>query len=108
MNNDATTFADWGPVADSQFVIADPFEIMTNQFPSKNVEEMFLSVALFIGANNKKGLSIGGKLYSKFSFGEVYRRIYGRKFSFTATRKRSCKTGFPNVYPTIYLPKLKF
>ena len=32
------------------------------------------------------------KLYSKFSFGDVYRRIYGRKFSFTATRKRSRKT----------------
>ena len=30
--------------------------------------------------------------YSKFSFGEVYRRIYGRKFSLTATRKRSRKT----------------
>ena len=28
----------------------------------------------------------------KFSFGEVYRRIYGRKFSFTATRERSRKT----------------
>ena len=27
-------------------------------------------------------------LYSKFSFGEVYRRIYGRKFSLTATRDR--------------------
>ena len=31
-------------------------------------------------------------LYSKFLFGEVYRRIYGRKFSFTATRERSRKT----------------
>ena len=31
-------------------------------------------------------------LYSKFSFGKVYRRIYGRKFSFTATRERSRKT----------------
>ena len=31
-----------------------------------------------------------------------------RKFSFTATRERSRKTYFPNVYPTIYLPKLKF
>ena len=27
------------------------------------------------------------KPYSKFSFGEVYRRIYGRKLSFTATRR---------------------
>ena len=33
---------------------------------------------------------------------------YGRKFSFTATRKRSRKTWFPNVYPTIYLPKWNF
>ena len=42
--------------------------------------------------------------YSKFSFGEVYRRIYGPKFSFTATRVAE-KTVFPTVYPTIYLPK---
>ena len=27
-----------------------------------------------------------------FSFGEVYRRIHGGKFSFTATRERSRKT----------------
>ena len=60
MNIDATTFADWGPVGDSQFVLADSFEIITTQFPSKNVEEMFLSVDLFIGANNKEGLSIRG------------------------------------------------
>ena len=33
-------------------------------------------------------------MYSKFSFGEVYRRIYGRKFSFIATRKRSLKRDF--------------
>ena len=31
--------------------------------------------------------------------------FFCRKFSFTATRKRSRKTLFPNVYPTIYLPK---
>ena len=47
-------------------------------------------------------------LYSKFSFGEVCRRINGWKLSFTATRKRSYKTWFRNVYPTIYLPKWKF
>ena len=27
-------------------------------------------------------------MYSIFSFGEVYRRIYGRKFCFTATRQK--------------------
>ena len=27
-------------------------------------------------------------MYSKFSFGEVYRRICGRKFNFTATHDR--------------------
>ena len=27
-------------------------------------------------------------LYLKFSFGEVYHRIYGRKFSFTATHEK--------------------
>ena len=30
----------------------------------------------------------------KFSFGEVYRRIYGRKFRFTATSERSVKRDF--------------
>ena len=50
-------------------------------------------------------LFVKTKLYSKVSFGQVYRRIYGRKFGFTATRKRSRKTRFPNVYPSIYLPK---
>ena len=34
----------------------------------------------------------GDNCIQNFSFGEVYRRIYGRKFSFTATRKRSRKT----------------
>ena len=33
-----------------------------------------------------------GKLYSKCSFGEVYRRLYGRKFRFTATLQLSRKT----------------
>ena len=33
-----------------------------------------------------------GKLYSNFSFGEVYRRIYGPKFSFTATHERGRQT----------------
>ena len=33
-----------------------------------------------------------GDDYSKFSFREVYRRIYGWKFSFTAMRERSHKT----------------
>ena len=36
---------------------------------------------------NKIDKTLRGELYSKFSFGEVYRRIYGRKFSFTATRE---------------------
>ena len=33
-------------------------------------------------------------MYSKFSFGEVdvYRQIYGEKFSFTVKRERSRKT----------------
>ena len=30
--------------------------------------------------------------YLKFSFGEVYRRLYGGIFIFTATREKSCKT----------------
>ena len=46
-----------------------------------------------------------GYPYSKFSFGEVYRRIYVRKSRFTALLTRRRKTKFPTVYPTIYLPK---
>ena len=34
---------------------------------------------------------VRGQPYPKFSFGEVYHRIYGGKFSFTATRKGSSK-----------------
>ena len=40
---------------------------------------------------NTKNL-IRGELYSKFSFGEVYHRIYGQKFSFTVTCEWSRKT----------------
>ena len=68
----------------------------------------FLSTDLFCSHWNESTLVIfRGWLYSYFSFGEVYRRIYGWKFSFTVTRERSRKTWFPNVYPTIYLPKWK-
>ena len=52
---------------------------------------------------------LDGLLYSKFSFGEVYRRMYGRKFSFSTTPGRGHKKGFPTVYPTIYPPpQIKF
>ena len=51
------------------------------------------------------GLELGHNCIDFFLFGEVYRLIYGGKFSFTATRERSRETRFPNVNPTIYLPK---
>ena len=35
------------------------------------------------------------------------RQICGRKFSFTGTPEQSGKAQFLNVYPTIFLPKLK-
>ena len=35
---------------------------------------------------------LGDNHIQNFSFGEVYQRIYGRKFSFTATLERSRKT----------------
>ena len=35
---------------------------------------------------------LGDNCIQNFHFGEVYRRKYGAKFSFTATRERSCKT----------------
>ena len=40
-------------------------------------------------------------MYSKFSFWEVYRLIYGRKFSFTMTCMGSCRT---DAIP----PRMKF
>ena len=60
---------------------------------------------------NKMDKPLRGLLYSKFSYGQVYRRIYGRKFSLTpfmATHEQSDKAWFPNIYLTIYLPKWKF
>ena len=42
--------------------------------------------------DNFSSVYLGDNCILKFSFGEVYRRIYGLKFSFTAARKRSCKT----------------
>ena len=50
---------------------------------------------------------IRGLPYSKFSFGEVYRQIYGRKFSFTATCKRSRKTWFPKRISDNIPPQMK-
>ena len=38
----------------------------------------------------------------------MYCQIYVRKSSFTAQLTRRCKTKFPTIYPTIYLPKWKF
>ena len=49
-----------------------------------------------------------GLPYSKFSFREVYRRIYLQKSRFMAPLTRRRKTKFPTIYPTIYLPKWKF
>ena len=49
-----------------------------------------------------------GSLYSKFSFAEVYRRVYSQKFRFKATCEHSRKTWFPSIYPMIYLPKWTF
>ena len=46
-----------------------------------------------------------GLPYSKFSFREVYRRIYLQKSRFMAPLTRRRKTKFPTIYPTIYLPK---
>ena len=55
----------------------------------------------------QKGITMGITIF-KFSFGEVYRRIYVQKSRFTARLARRSKTKFPTVYPTIYLPKWKF
>ena len=50
-----------------------------------------------------KCIRIRGQLYSKFSFGEVYRRIYGRKFSFTATCEQICDViNDIKLCPTVY------
>ena len=44
----------------------------------------------------------------KYSFGEVYCRIYGWKSRWMAPLMHRRKTKFPTLYPTIYLPKWKF
>ena len=58
----------------------------------KNAAMSYIVMGVFV-----RLLSRLSSLYSKFSFGEVYRRCYGWKSSFTVTRQ-------PKI-PTIYLPK---
>ena len=50
-------------------------------------------------------LSVRGQLSSKFSFGEVNCRLYGRNFRFMPTRYRSRKTQFATIKPTVYIRK---
>ena len=51
---------------------------------------------------------LGDNCIQKFSFGEVYRRIYGRKFSFTATRERSRKCDFRTYIRRYTVPNGNF
>ena len=52
--NDANV-SNWRPVIDGQFIFDDP-KLIAQGFPSKQVEDMFRSVDLIIGVNNKEGL----------------------------------------------------
>ena len=56
------------------------------------ITQILISQSTSLSPSLLLAVTIREYLYSKFSFGEVYRRIYGRKFSFMATRERSRKT----------------
>ena len=47
----------WTPVIDGQFVLDSPNKLLRGQFPSKQVENMFLGVDFNMGVNNKEGVS---------------------------------------------------
>ena len=47
----------WTPVIDDEFVFNEPMQLLTDKYPSKSVQEMFLGVDLIIGVNNKDGFS---------------------------------------------------
>ena len=66
-----------------------------------------LLVTLNLRPNCRSALEWGSP-YSKFSFGEVYHRIYVQKSRFTAPLAHCRKTKFPTVYLTIYLRKWNF
>ena len=47
----------WTPVIDNEFVFNEPVHLLTETFPSKSVEDMFLDVDLMIGVNSKDGFA---------------------------------------------------
>ena len=66
-----------------------------SHFCRKNVTIMSLGMHCNYARHNVFQTSVKhlrDNCIQKFSFGEVYRRIYGRKLSFAATRERSRKT----------------
>ena len=68
---------------------------LKSRFWCKSVMILSLCTHRYYGRHNvyRKSINqLGDNLIQNFSFGEVYCRIYGWKFSFTATRKRSRKT----------------
>ena len=48
---------------------------------------------------------VSEQVYSQLSFAKENFGFYGRKFRFMATRKRSRKTQFVTIKPTIYFLK---
>ena len=71
-------------------VLMDQRAEMTSHLVLK--QSFGLKSCLLWVVNGAIKLPFRGKLYSKFSFGDVYRQIYGRKFSFTVAHERSHKT----------------
>ena len=49
-----------------------------------------------------------GNTRDKIIISEGKSSFYGRKFRFTAPRKRNHKTQFATIKPTFYLPKSQF
>ena len=64
----------WTPVIDNDFVFNEPVELLTDKFPSKSVEDMFLGVDLIMGVNSKEGFADFPRLNltSKSAFNKSY------------------------------------
>lgn len=56
----------WSPVIDNEFIFNEPIELLTQNYPSKPVEDMFLGIDLIMGVNSKEGFSDFPRLNETF------------------------------------------
>ena len=56
----------WSPVIDNDFVFSDPMTLLTENYPSKQVKDMFLGVDLIMGVNSKEGFAALARMDETF------------------------------------------